>query len=315
MEPCKPPPISKMSKTELLSEANRVGLVVHRSWTNEELKAVIQEHRMSQPNAHPATQMKSITNLTMPELKPKAQELKVEFPSNVTKANLLRLIRDSLATPATELMKIGKYKGWEFREIPNQYGMWAAREVRMNGNPHVELVRFAKWWESEQHRIHYGTPIEDSATVPFPREESIQGTALSVSSAWTEVDYQAPYKPMRRGQPSAGYDKNFQDPARWDLPKTTYQTSPKQPKRGASSSSYDKEIMEEMESEADPAVLEEIRALEGKLAALKQKARVSGNTPPGNFAGPRSWSLEPSPQWPNEQRELWRRWRDQQGRV
>ncbi|OLP99061.1 hypothetical protein AK812_SmicGene18412 [Symbiodinium microadriaticum] len=280
MEPCKPPPISKMSKTELLSEANRVGLVVHRSWTNEELKAVIQEHRMSQPNTHPATQMKSITNLTMPELKLKAQELKVEFPSNVTKGNLLRLIRDSLATPATELMKIGKYKGWEFGEIPNQYGMWAAREIRMSANPHVELVRYAKWWESEQHRIHYGTPIEDNATVPFPREESVQGTASSVSSAWTEVDYQAPYKPMRRGQSSAGYDKSFQDPAVWDLPKTTYQMSPKQPKRGASSSSYDKEVMEEMESEADPGVLEEIRALEAKLAALKQKELLTGTFAP-----------------------------------
>ena len=81
---------------------------------------------------------------------------------------------------------IGKYKGWEFGEIPNQYGMWAAREVRMSANPHVELVRFARWWESEQHRHHYGTPIE---------ENSVDNT-------------QSPIVP-RTGSARAGYNKDL----------------------------------------------------------------------------------------------------------
>ena len=56
----------------------------------------------------------------------KAAEMGVEFPAGVTKGNLLRLIRDSLATPGSELMKIGKYKGYEYQEIPSSYGEWAS---------------------------------------------------------------------------------------------------------------------------------------------------------------------------------------------
>ena len=51
-------------------------------------------------------------------------------------------------------------------------------------------------------------------------------------------------------------------------------------KRTSDSSGFDKDVMNEMESEADPKVLEEIRALESKLAALKDKAKVTGATPP-----------------------------------
>ena len=61
-----------MSKTRLLQECWRVGLAVHRSWTVEELKAVIQEHRIETVSSQPSHQMKSITRLNMPELKMKA---------------------------------------------------------------------------------------------------------------------------------------------------------------------------------------------------------------------------------------------------
>ena len=61
----KPPAISKMSKTEVLSEANRLGLVVRRSWTVEEIKATM-EHWMNDPAYQQAATMKSVTNLTKP---------------------------------------------------------------------------------------------------------------------------------------------------------------------------------------------------------------------------------------------------------
>ena len=128
-------------------------------------------------------------------------------------------------------MKIGKYKGFEFQEIPRQYGMWAAREVRMSPNPHVELARYAKWWkerEEKEHREHYGTEdtLEASATVPFPSE-----TSSVVGSSRT-----APWDVITDG---GGYS------AARDLP-------------------------------IDPKTntLEEIRALETRLAVLKQKAKA-----------------------------------------
>ena len=120
----------------------------------EEIKATIMEHRMNDPVYQQAATMKSVTNLTLAELKTKADGLGIQYPEKITKGNLLRLIRDAVSTPGSELMKIGKYKGYEFQEIPHQYGMWTAREIRMSRNPHVELVRFAKWWEEKEYQKH-----------------------------------------------------------------------------------------------------------------------------------------------------------------
>ncbi|CAE7251257.1 RE2, partial [Symbiodinium sp. CCMP2456] len=250
---CKPPAISKMSKTELLSEANRLGLVVHRSWTVEEIKATIMEHRMNDPAYQQAATMKSITNLTLAELKAKADTLGVVYPTKITKGNLLRLIRDFVSTPGTELMKIGRYKGFEFQEIPRQYGMWAAREIRMSSNPHPELVRYAKWWEEYEYQIHYGdgNTLEANATVPYS-EDATQWSVSSANEGWEKVT-----------------DKSRNHTAK-DLP-----IDPRANKRGASSSGYDPEVMRSMETEMDPATLEEIIALETRLAALKQKAKAA----------------------------------------
>ncbi|OLP81847.1 Copia protein [Symbiodinium microadriaticum] len=248
----KPPAISKMSKTELLSEATRLGLVVHRSWTVEEIKATIMEHRMNDPVYRQAATMKSVTNLTLAELKTKADGLGIQYPDKITKGNLLRLIRDAVSTPGSELMKIGKYKGFEFQEIPHQYGMWAAREVRMSQNPHVELVRYAKWWEEKEYQKHYGKgdSFEANATVPFPEEE-MSRSAASGSSEWARVS------------------TTTRNAAELDLP-----IDPNSSKRGASSAGYDPEMLNAMESEIDPGTLEEIHALEIRLATLKQKAKA-----------------------------------------
>ena len=253
---CKQPAISKMTKTELLEECNRLGLVVHRAWTCEELKATIMEHRMNDPTIQQASVMKSVGNMTLAELRIKADELGVLYKSTTTKKNLIRLIRDSVSTPGSELMKIGKYKGFEFQEIPRQYGMWAAREVRMSPNPHVELARYATWWkerEEKEHREHYGTEdtLEASATVPFPSEtSSVAGSSRT-----------APWDVITDG---GGYS------AARDLPigrKTT--------KRGVPM-----ETSEAMDSEIDPNTLEEIRALETRLAVLKQKAKAKALVEP-----------------------------------
>ncbi|CAE7678552.1 RE2, partial [Symbiodinium sp. CCMP2456] len=250
---CKPPAISKMSKTELLSEASRLGLVVHRSWTVEEIKATIMEHRMNDPAYKQAATMKSITNLTLHELKEKADTLGVQYPAKITKGNLLRLIRDFVSTPGTELMKIGRYKGFEFQEIPRQYGMWAAREIRMSPNPHPELIRYAKWWEQYEYEIHYGDgdTLEANATVPYT-EDATQWSVSSGTEGWDKVS-----------------DKG-QSHAAKDLP-----IDPRANKRATSSSGYDPEVMNAMETEMDPATLEEIIALETRLAALKQKAKAA----------------------------------------
>ncbi|CAE7525074.1 RE2, partial [Symbiodinium sp. CCMP2456] len=183
---CRPPPIHKMNKVELLAEANRVGVLVHHRWTVEEIKAVIQEHRMEND---PGSAMKSITNLTLDELKAKANNLGVMFGERITKGNLIRLIRDHTNTPDQELMKIGRFKGYEFGEIPKAYGEWASKEVRVSSNPHPELVRFAKWFDGKTAKTNYAGEefIEEHGTVPFP--PSLGGPAPSTTGSFGTVDW------------------------------------------------------------------------------------------------------------------------------
>ncbi|CAE7197710.1 GIP [Symbiodinium sp. CCMP2592] len=227
---CKQPAISKMTKTQLLEECNRLGLLVHRSWTCEELKATIMEYRMNDPETQQASAMKSVSGMTLAELRTKADGLGVMYNSTTTKGNLIRLIRDATSTPGSELMKIGKYRGYEFQEIPRQYGMWAAREIRMSSNPHVEF--------------------EETATVPYPLDNASQAASTG-STEWDVVT-------ERRGRSSR------------DLP-----IAPRISKRDAPA------IPEEvMDSELDPATMDEIQALETRLAVLKQKAKAAAIPPP-----------------------------------
>ena len=123
------PAISKMTKNELLQEALRLGLLVHQSWKTEEIKAVIVEHRMEHMESDPAYLMKSISKMSLSEMKAKADSLGVQYNDKVTKGNLMRAIRQSANTPGNELMKIGKFRGYEFQEIPPGYGEWALKEV------------------------------------------------------------------------------------------------------------------------------------------------------------------------------------------
>ncbi|CAE7504439.1 RE2 [Symbiodinium natans] len=241
----RPPAINKMSKTQLLAECNRLGLVVHHGWSCPEIKAVIMEDRMNKAESEPGYIMKSIAKLNLPELKQKADSLNVQYPSNVTKGALLRLVRESLNTPATELMQIGKFRGYEFGEIPDSYGSWALKEIKMSSNAHPELVRYARWWEENQKKRYSGTgTFEENAIVPFPSDmASDSGT----SSSWGVI-----------------HDRTSGS----DMPHPVMARSQKRTK--------EQNDGEKMEAESDPQALEEIQALETKLAILKEKAKTGG---------------------------------------
>ena len=110
-----------MSKTQLLEEANRAGVIVHHAWG---VKA-----------ADPTEQMKRVSHMSLPELRAKASELKIDYANTITKGNLLRLIRDSLNTPDQELMKIGKDKGYQFCEIPKELWRVGSPRTSPSGQP------------------------------------------------------------------------------------------------------------------------------------------------------------------------------------
>ncbi|CAE7360399.1 GIP [Symbiodinium sp. CCMP2592] len=235
--------ISKMTKTQLLEEALRLGLTVHKSWSPEEIKAIIMEHRVAQNEKDATVVMKKVSQLTLPELKKKAQSLNIDFPASITKGNLLRLVRDSLNTPDNELMKIR-----EFREIPHQYGVWAVNEVKSSGNADDELIRFARWFENKQHenKGYASSDVGSSLPGPYP------GTESSAGSSWRGVwEENLPTRAVNMGE----------KPTR-DRPKRpTVDTDSAYPEK-------------DMDDEPDADTLAEIQKLETRLALLKDKART-----------------------------------------
>ncbi|CAE7326464.1 GIP [Symbiodinium sp. CCMP2456] len=246
-------PISKMTKPQLIQECLRLGLTVHRTWSPEEIKAVIVEHREKYKQGDATERMKRMSHLSMPELKMKAQELGVEFPANVTKGNLLRLVRDTLNTPDNELMKIGKYRGMEFREVPWQYGRWASNEIK-GSNADPELVLYARWWErKEEEKRQQGysaTPEETQSHVPG---------ASSEATSWANVD---------------AWEES------WPRRATTAQSNDQMPiapnAKASTKRRTQKDGEESMDDEPDAEALEEIRKLETRLAILKSKTKAKG---------------------------------------
>ncbi|CAE7294300.1 GIP [Symbiodinium sp. CCMP2592] len=157
----KPKAISAMRKTELLAEANRLGMTVHPSWTVVELKAVIREHMEANQEGDVARKMKKLNSLTLPELRAKANELHFAIPEKASKGLILKLVRESLNTPANTLMTIGRWRGCEYQEIPASYGNWAMEETRRSDNSHPDLIRYARWYEQHLKEKAAKTKVPD----------------------------------------------------------------------------------------------------------------------------------------------------------
>ncbi|OLQ00470.1 Copia protein [Symbiodinium microadriaticum] len=247
-------PISRMTKPQLLGESVRLGLVVHKSWSPEEIKAVIMEHRENAKQTDATERMKRLSHLTLDELKNKARELEVDYPEKVTKGNLLRLVRDSLNTPDNELMKIGKHRGMEFREVPWQYGQWASNEVKSSKNADPELIRFARWWDQNEEKKKHGymkETIDDVSKKPMPPSAASSATSWESVSVW-ETSWPAKAT-------CVGERVHEQMPIQ---PGTTSANS----KRRSNDSNP-----ANMEDEIDEQTAEEIKKLELRLALLKDK--------------------------------------------
>ena len=99
--PDKAVPLSRMTKPQLLSEAVRVGVTVHHSWSVPELRATIREHINIHGEKTAAQRMKGLSSMTMPELTAKANEMGVTVPEKTTKGALLKLIRSTVSLPET----------------------------------------------------------------------------------------------------------------------------------------------------------------------------------------------------------------------
>ena len=157
------------------------------------------------------------------------------MPNKITRGVLMKLIRDCRATPAQTVLPFGKFRGWMYSEVPQQYMAWAVEEVKASLGADDDLVRFATWSKDElERRIQAKAPAqtcrlakdpEALAKVPPPSLE----TMMAASSAGSDTSWQR-IRTSRKGR-------------------------------------REPEMEEEVESE-NPA--EEIRSLERRLEALKR---------------------------------------------
>ncbi|CAE7307731.1 GIP [Symbiodinium sp. CCMP2592] len=241
---------------------------MHSAYGNQQddEAAVIMEHRESQKAQDASERMKRLSHLNMDELKVKARELDVDFPDRVTKGNLLRLVRDSINTPDNELMKIGKHRGMEFREVPWQYGRWASNEVKNSRNADPDLVRYAQWWDrnEEKKRGYVESKDETSRRAMPPTTSSDTGSWATVPSHVWETAW----------DPKTSSPKSHAWETAWpgaQPPPSPEQQLPVAPRATPSSSKRQspKETKDLMEDEMDEETAEEIKKLELRLAVLK----------------------------------------------
>ena len=139
----------QMTKTELLAEANRLGLAPHPDWTAVELRSAITEMIGDQKGG---TLPKGLSSMKLQELKEEAEKIGLEYGEKVTRGALIRNIRDYHGTPSNTVMTIGKHRGNTYAQIPLSYGRWADAEEKVNGaNMHPDLRRYVMWYRRNRN--------------------------------------------------------------------------------------------------------------------------------------------------------------------
>ncbi|CAE7582602.1 RE1 [Symbiodinium sp. CCMP2592] len=263
-------PVWKMTKAQLIDECKRRQLAFNEAWTCPELRTILIADREYETKRKGVAVPKGLSSMNLDELKAEAHKMELTVKSGDTNGSLMLRIRDA-AAPADTVMTIGRFRGTTFAQIPDNYGDWASEKERQNGtNMHNDLKRFVMW---RRHRRSKGqnTPAaaastmeptyldaETYATVPPP---PISETG---SSSWAMVaDYESAfsegYNPRARGRPALWREAQTPVPA----------AKPKH--RSAKTKTKDSEGPERMEQEIDPATMDEIQALEARLATLRDR--------------------------------------------
>lgn len=183
----------KMNREALLEELNGYRVVVHPQWTVPELRQTVIEQREVRYPKEEANPAKGLTKMSLSELVQKAIELNVEMPPKPTRGLLQKLIRDQVQPPGEHVMTFGKFRGWLYQEVPEEYMEWAIRERKANTNCSPDLILFVNWATVELQRRYnkakekggYRT-VDDpevKAVVPPPDLASVRSWRSSTESS------------------------------------------------------------------------------------------------------------------------------------
>ena len=193
----RPKTLWELTKSELIAEARARNLWFHDSWTAVELRSLIQEDRKAVSSQQLPTA--GLSQMTIEQLKNKADEMGYKVPAHATRGTILRIIRDQGGMGPESLTTFGRFSGKKFSETPVSYREWAVREVSSNDNPSEQLVMCANWWQGDLFRMekedanrassNYMDP-ETHASIPYTDE-------AGSSASWSEVTVHS--SPVREG--------------------------------------------------------------------------------------------------------------------
>jgi uncharacterized protein (DUF3820 family) len=138
-----------MNRPELIRELERLGVVVHPSWTVPELRATVVEQRNAIKPPKEQDKLKGLSGMSLEQLTAKALEEGLAMPSKPTRGLLMRMLRGSLQQGSDNVMTFGKFKGWLYKDVPKEYMKWAMDETAANENASMDLIRFATWAKEE----------------------------------------------------------------------------------------------------------------------------------------------------------------------
>ncbi|CAE7551345.1 GIP, partial [Symbiodinium necroappetens] len=246
-QPSSTVPVWKMTKVQLLAEANARGLAVNPRWTCPELRTVLNadaEYHRTPGNPVP----KGLSSMTLAELKSEAEKLGIPTSTKETRGSLMLKVRDAV-TPDTTVMAIGRFRGSSYADIPENYAQWASDEEKANGdNMSPDLKRFVLW---RRHRrtMEPKTPVVKRGYKDPEKDAKVPPPPLSEtgSSAWAVVeDSEGPLTGWRPIAPSVSSDTSWNPKGKATRPRTPESKGP-------------------MDQDIDSDTISEIQALEARI--------------------------------------------------
>ena len=177
-----------MKKAELVEELHALGVDINPSWTVPELRSVL----MEQKEAHQSPHLPGLGTMKLEDLKTKAVELGIKMPDKPTRGWLMRMIRDQPGeeVPDGELVSFGKYKGYKFEEVPEEYLKWCLKEEERTPHMSADLKRLCQW---ARHKLgieeteHYTTKTKMKMPVNNARHSSSSSAHASSDASWMPV--------------------------------------------------------------------------------------------------------------------------------
>jgi uncharacterized protein (DUF3820 family) len=269
----KPVSANKMKKEELIFALHELDVDINPKWTVEELRSLLREQREIRGQTAQST---GLTNKNLAQLTEMATRLGMRMPTKPTRGLLMRMIRDMDGNEVSDetVVTFGRFHGFVFKDIPNNYLDWAIQEVEASaGNADPCLTQLANWAAARKARKAW---TERTGKQPVNPEVAAK---IKPPPMDTEAVVVAPARALTRPAKVAAQAKAAAQSPRNSMSAastTSFEVIP--PATGTKSQRDQQPTDEGMPTEE---ATQEVRELETRLAMARQKHGMTATHQPG----------------------------------